>query len=403
MSRAAWSEAPPTNISPPRRVRRPAVETIAGWSARHRKTAVFGWLALVAVAYLIGQLLGSPSLQQNDLGQAGQAEQTLQHLGVTTPTTEAVLVQERAPGRTFATDPAMRQAVSQVTAALARVPGAATGISSPLSPGGQALVSANGRSALVTFRVPGPAANVNTAVTPALDAVGQGAGQSPGPAGGRGRRRQPRAGGEQPDKQRPRQGDGDVTAAHPDPARRRVRRAGRRGHPGAARPHLRAHRDLAAGHPRPLAAGRLRDLHRGAARRHGGWHRLLAVLPAPPARRTGARGGAASGDHQRRTHVRPGDRGVGTDRHDGACRAVPDRVRAVHRDGDRGHRRGRHRGHRFADRAARAAVLARGQGRRRAVSRSSAAGARRPRRRCGPPWCAGWSAARCCGAVRPRS
>ena len=172
MSRAAWSEAPPTNISPPpRRVRRPTVETIAGWSARHRKTAVFGWLALVAVAYLIGQLLGSPSLQQNDLGQAGQAEQTLQHLGVTTPTTEAVLVQERAPGQTFATDPAMRQAVSQVTAALARVRGAATGIRSPLSPGGQALVSANGRSALVTFTVPGPAADVNTAVTPALDAV----------------------------------------------------------------------------------------------------------------------------------------------------------------------------------------------------------------------------------------
>ena len=117
----------------PRRVRPPAVEAIAGWSARHRKTAVFGWLALVAVAYLIGQLLGSPSLQQNDLGQAGQAEQTLQHLGVTAPTTEAVLIQERAQGQTFATDPAMRQAVSQVTAALSRLPGAAAGIRSPLS------------------------------------------------------------------------------------------------------------------------------------------------------------------------------------------------------------------------------------------------------------------------------
>ena len=172
MSRAAWSEAPPATISPPpRRVRRPAVETIAGWSARHRKTAVFGWLALVAVAYLIGQLLGSPSLPQNDLGQAGQAEQTLQHLGVTTPTTEAVLVQERGSRHTFATDPAMRQAVSQVIAALARVPGAATEIRSPLSPGGRALVSANGRSALVSFTVPGPAADVTTAVTPALDAV----------------------------------------------------------------------------------------------------------------------------------------------------------------------------------------------------------------------------------------
>ena len=178
---AAPYEAPPTPVSPPpRRVRPPAVETIAGWSARHRKTALFGWLALVAVAYLIGQLLGSPSLQQNDLGQAGQAEQTLQHLGVTTPTTEAVLVQERSPGQTFATDPAMRQAVSQVAAALAKVPGAATGIRSPLSPGSGALVSANGRSALVTFTVPGPAADVNAAVTPALDAVAKVQADHPG-------------------------------------------------------------------------------------------------------------------------------------------------------------------------------------------------------------------------------
>ncbi len=168
----AHYEPPPTTIiPPPRRARPPAVEAIAGWSARHRKVAVFGWLALVAVAYLIGQLLGSPIQQQNDLGQAGQAEQTLQHLGVTAPTTEAVLIQARTQGATFATDPAMRQAVSQVTAALSRLPGAAAGIHSPLQPGGQALVSANGRSALVTFNVPGPAADVTTAVTPALDAV----------------------------------------------------------------------------------------------------------------------------------------------------------------------------------------------------------------------------------------
>jgi putative drug exporter of the RND superfamily len=169
---AAHYEPPPADVTPrPRRAPPPAVEAIAGWSARHRKTAAFGWLALVAVAYLIGQLLGSPSQQQNDLGQAGQAEQTLQHLGVTAPTTEAVLIQERSPAQTFATDPAMRQAVSQVAASLSRLPGAAAGIRSPLRPGGQALVSANGRSALVTFNVPGPAADVTTAVTPALDAV----------------------------------------------------------------------------------------------------------------------------------------------------------------------------------------------------------------------------------------
>ena len=165
-------EAPSTHASPPhRRTRRPAVEAIAGWSARHRKTAVFGWLALVAVAYLIGQLLGTPNLPQNDVGQSGQAEQILQHLGVTAPTTEEVLIQARTPGATFASDPAMRQAVSQVTAALSRLPGAAAGIRSQFSPSGQALVSKNGRSALVTFTVPGPAADVTTAVTPALSAV----------------------------------------------------------------------------------------------------------------------------------------------------------------------------------------------------------------------------------------
>src|ERR1700735_2652775 len=169
---AARYEAPPSPVNPPQRsARKPAVEAIAGWSTRHRKTVLFGWLALVAVAYLIGQLLGAPSLPQNDLGQAGQAEQTLQHLGVATPSSEEVLIQARTPGATFATDPAMRQAVSQVVTTLSRVPGAATGIRSPLGPRSQALVSATGRSALVTFTVPGPAADVTTAVTPALDAV----------------------------------------------------------------------------------------------------------------------------------------------------------------------------------------------------------------------------------------
>ncbi|HEY2305314.1 MAG TPA: MMPL family transporter [Streptosporangiaceae bacterium] len=161
-----------TPVSPPRhRARPPAVEAIAGWSTRHRKTAIFGWLALVAVAYVIMQLLGSANTQQNDVGQAGQAEQTLQRLGVVTPSDEAVLIQARTPGATFASDPAMRQAASQVVSALSGLPGAAAGIQSPLSPGGQSLVSANGRSALVTFTVPGPSANVDTAVTPALSAV----------------------------------------------------------------------------------------------------------------------------------------------------------------------------------------------------------------------------------------
>jgi RND superfamily putative drug exporter len=161
---------------PPRRERRrraraPFVERVAGWSARHRKTAVFGWLTLVAIVIVVGQAMGSKSLPSYDAGQSGQAEQALHRLGVTAPAVEDVLIQARAPASTFANDPAMRQAARQVTTALAALPHAATDVRSPLQAGGRALVSADGRSVLVTFHVPGPQANQPTAVVPALRAV----------------------------------------------------------------------------------------------------------------------------------------------------------------------------------------------------------------------------------------
>ncbi len=57
--------------------RAPAVERIAGWSARHRKAAIFGWLLLVAGIFTAGQLMGSRNLPDFDPGQAGQAERAL--------------------------------------------------------------------------------------------------------------------------------------------------------------------------------------------------------------------------------------------------------------------------------------------------------------------------------------
>lgn len=104
------------------RLRSPVVERIAGWSIRHRKTAVLGWLALVVVAFAVGQLLGTPSLPQYDAGQSGRAEQTLQRLGVVSPPAESVLIQARAPGATLSSGPVMRQAARQVAAALGGLP-----------------------------------------------------------------------------------------------------------------------------------------------------------------------------------------------------------------------------------------------------------------------------------------
>jgi putative drug exporter of the RND superfamily len=147
--------------------RRNLTERAAGWSARHPKTAVFGWLMLVAGVFMAGQAIGSASLNQYDAGQAGQAERVLYKAEPAqyNAYAETVLIQAKASGATYISDPAMRQATSAVVAALSAYPRYATGISSPLSAGEQSLVSKDGRSALVTFEVPGTVSNVDTAAT----------------------------------------------------------------------------------------------------------------------------------------------------------------------------------------------------------------------------------------------
>ena len=156
-----------------RKTRAPATERVAGWSARHRKTAIFGWLLLVAAVFMAGQKIGSGNVQQYDPGQAGQAERVLNQVAPAQFGTydESVLIQAKTPGVTFSSDPAMRKAASQVAAALSAQPQYAGGISTPLLAGGQSLVSTDGRSALVTFEVPGNVADVNQAATTDQHAV----------------------------------------------------------------------------------------------------------------------------------------------------------------------------------------------------------------------------------------
>src|ERR1700759_3315485 len=121
--------------------RAPIVERVAGWSAIHRKTAVFGWLLLVVVAVAVGHQLGTSNVNNYDPVSAGQAERVLDRPVVQQPDAESVLVQGRSAGQTYASDPEMRQAVRDVVAALRALPGSAAGIQSPLTSSG--LVSAS--------------------------------------------------------------------------------------------------------------------------------------------------------------------------------------------------------------------------------------------------------------------
>ena len=163
--------AEPTSQPPPGRTSAPVVERIAGWSARHRKTALFGWLLLVVGAVMVSSMLGSKNLNSYDPGQAGQAERVLARPGVVQPAAETVLIQAKTGTRTVASDPEIRRAIRQVTAALGAMPKAATGLESPLSPGGGKLISRDGRSALITFNVAGNPDNADQTVVPAERAV----------------------------------------------------------------------------------------------------------------------------------------------------------------------------------------------------------------------------------------
>src|SRR3954465_15986593 len=49
------------------------------WSARHRKTAIFGWIAFVIVAFMIGGGMGVKQLDSSKqgVGESGRASQTV--------------------------------------------------------------------------------------------------------------------------------------------------------------------------------------------------------------------------------------------------------------------------------------------------------------------------------------
>jgi len=150
----------------------PMVERVAGWSVRHRKTAVIGWLLLVVAAVVVGQRLGTQNLNSYDPGQAGRAERVLAQPIVQQPDSESVLVQGRSASQTYGHDPEIREAVRQVVAALRSVPSSAADIQSPLTSQGLTGTGlTSGRSALVTFNVAGNPGNDDQAVVPAMNAV----------------------------------------------------------------------------------------------------------------------------------------------------------------------------------------------------------------------------------------
>jgi len=141
--------------------------TMGAWSARHRRTAVVGWLLFVVLTAYLGGMHGSTKVTDAESmpGEVAQAARILDDAGIKSPAGETVLVQSAA---LTADDPAFRAVVDQVAAAV-RGTGKTADLRSPYDTG---AVSADRHSALLQFTVNGQDRQEAVANVPAVvDAV----------------------------------------------------------------------------------------------------------------------------------------------------------------------------------------------------------------------------------------
>jgi uncharacterized membrane protein YdfJ with MMPL/SSD domain len=138
------------------------------WSAAHWKTATFGWLAFVAVAFLLGSAVGTKNVDPNASGpgQSGRMDRILD-AGFKLPASESVLVQ--SPSARVGT-PAFDAAVADVVARVSKA-AAVKNVESPLDPGNAGQIAKGRRSALVEFDIRGDAIDAGDKLGPVLKSV----------------------------------------------------------------------------------------------------------------------------------------------------------------------------------------------------------------------------------------
>jgi uncharacterized membrane protein YdfJ with MMPL/SSD domain len=150
---------------------------IGCWSARHRKKAIFGWLAFVVLAFAIGNGAGTKTLEnaESGVGESGRADKAAFN-ALPKKAEESVLVQSKT---LTARDPQFRSAVADVAARLRKTDGV-NHVVTPYASANPSAVSADKHSALVDFELPGDTETTADSVSPALASVAAAANAHPG-------------------------------------------------------------------------------------------------------------------------------------------------------------------------------------------------------------------------------
>ena len=138
------------------------------WSAGHWKTATFGWLTLIVVAFAVGGQVGTKNVDPNTAGpgESGRMDRILD-AGFKLPANESVLIQS---GSVRAGAPAFDSAVEDVVARVSKV-AAVQNVRSPLDPANAGQIAKDRRSALVEFEIRGDKDKAGDKIDPVLGTV----------------------------------------------------------------------------------------------------------------------------------------------------------------------------------------------------------------------------------------
>jgi uncharacterized membrane protein YdfJ with MMPL/SSD domain len=139
------------------------------WSARHRKTAIFGWLAFAIVSFAIGTFVLSQKMivvETSGPGESGRAD-TILYEDFKQPGGESVLVQNRD---LRATHPEFKSAVQDVITRVGAVDAIAK-VESPFDEENTGQISDDKHSVLVEMEIAGESDEATDKIEPVVDRV----------------------------------------------------------------------------------------------------------------------------------------------------------------------------------------------------------------------------------------
>jgi uncharacterized membrane protein YdfJ with MMPL/SSD domain len=131
------------------------------WSAAHWKTATFGWLAFVLVAFALGGMVGTTNVDPNapGPGESGRMDRILDE-GFKQPAGENVLIQS---GTHRAGDPTFKAAIADVVARVSKI--------ADVRNVRRGEIAKDGRAVLVEFDIRGDKDKAVDKIAPVLDVV----------------------------------------------------------------------------------------------------------------------------------------------------------------------------------------------------------------------------------------